>query len=107
MTYYVSYSYSENKQSVKEARRILLKLQKKDMMNCYVCPVVSFPVFESEEVDKDSKFELCLDLMTLCDAFIIGSHISEGMKKEIEFARLIKMEVLRLGKDGKLQPFAE
>lgn len=107
MTYYVSYSYSENKQSVKEARRILLKLQKKDMMNCYVCPVVSFPIFESEEVDKDSKFELCLDLMTLCDAFIIGSHISEGMKKEIEFARLIKMEVLRLGKDGKLQPFAE
>lgn len=54
MTYYVAYSYSENKQSTKEARRILLKLQKKDMMNCYVCPVVSFPVFESEEVDRKS-----------------------------------------------------
>lgn len=107
MTYYVAYAYSESNQNAKAAKQVLLKLQKKDMMNCYVCPVVSFPILESEEVDKNSKFELCLDLMTLCDAFIIGSHINEGMKKEIEFARLIKMEVLRLGKDGKLRPFSE
>jgi hypothetical protein len=107
MTYYVAHAYSGDKQNIRAARQTLLELQKKDLMNFYVCPVVAIPALESADVDKDSKLELCIDLMTLCDAFIIGSYISEGMKKEIEFARLIKMEVLRLGKDGKLRPFSE
>lgn len=107
MTYYVAHAYSGDKQNIRAARQTLLELQKKDLLNCYICPVVALPILESAEVDKDSKLELCFDLMTICDAFIIGSYISEGMKKEIEFARLIKMEVLRLGKDGKLRPFSE
>lgn len=107
MTYYVAHAYSGDKQNIMEARKTLLELQRKDLLNCYICPVVALPILESAKVDKDSKLELCFDIMTLCDAFIIGSYISEGMKKEIEFARLIKMEVLRLGKDGKLRPFSE
>ena len=107
MTYYVAHAYSGDKQNIRAARQTLLELQKKDLLNCYICPVVAIPALESADIDGDSKLELCFDLMTLCDAVVIGSYISEGMKKEIEFARLIKMEVLRLGKDGQLRPFTE
>lgn len=107
MTYYVAHAYSKDKQNTRAARKTLFELQKKDLSNCYICPVVSLPILESEDVDEDSKLELCFDIMTLCDSFIIGSYINEGMKKEIEFARLIKMEVLQLGTGGKLQPFTE
>lgn len=107
MTYYVAHAFSSDKRSSAMAKRTLLELQKKDLLNCYICPVVSLPILECEDVDKDSKMELCYDMMTLCDAVVIGSYIGETVKKEIEFARLIKMEVLRIGEDGKLQPFAE
>ena len=107
MTYFVAHAYSGDKQNIRAARQTLLELQKKDLLNCYICPVVAIPALESADIDGDSKLELCFDLMTLCDAVVIGSYISEGMKKEIEFARLIKMEVLRLGKDGQLRPFTE
>ena len=107
MTYYVAHAYSGDKQNIRAARQTLLELQKKDLLNCYICPVVAIPALESADIDGDSKLELCFDLMTICDAVVIGSYISEGMKKEIEFARLIKMEVLRLGKYGQLRPFTE
>ena len=40
--------------------------------------------------------EICLDLLSVCDYLIIASDISEGVQKEIDFARMIGMEVIDL-----------
>lgn len=107
MIYYVAHAWSGDKSNISRAKRTVDELQRKDLANCYVCPILALPVFADDDIDCDSKFELCLDLMSICDAVIIGSYISAQMKKEIEFARLINMEVLQLGTDGQLQPFSE
>ena len=51
--------------------------------------------------------ELGLDLLTCADRLIVASEISRGVQREIDFAKLVKMEVLRLDENGELQPFTE
>ena len=40
--------------------------------------------------------EICLDLLSVCDALIVASDISDSVQKEIDFARLVGMEVIDL-----------
>ena len=107
MIYYVAHAYSSDKHNICNAKKTLTELQEKDLSNCYICPIVSIPIFENANIKKEDKYELCFDLMTACDAVVIGSYISKDVKKEIEFARLIKMEVFRIDENGELQPFTE
>lgn len=105
--YYFCHDYSGNHANITKARKSLARLQKNDLANCYLCPVVAFPIFENPNIDNDSKMELCYDLMTLCDAVIVGYYITDEMAQQIEFARLIKMEVLSVDSSGKIQPFSQ
>jgi hypothetical protein len=38
---------------------------------------------------------------------VAGDKISNGIQKEINFAKLVKMEVMRLDENGELQHFTE
>ena len=107
MTYYFCHDYSGNHANITKARKSLSRLQKNDLANCYVCPVVAFPILENTNIDHDSKMELFYDLMTLCDAVVVGYYITDEMAKQIEFARLIKMEVFSIDSSGKIQPFSQ
>lgn len=42
--------------------------------------------------------ELCLDILSACDKLIVASDFieSKGVKKEIDFANLVGMEVVYL-----------
>ena len=40
--------------------------------------------------------EICLDLLSVCDYLIVASDISDGVQKEIDFARMVGMEVIDL-----------
>ncbi len=51
--------------------------------------------------------ELCLDILQNCDRLIVASEISKGVQMEIDFAKLVKMEVMLLDKVGELRPFTE
>ena len=51
--------------------------------------------------------EICLDLLSTCDRLIVASDISKGVRMEIDFAKLVKMEVMRLDENGELRPFTE
>jgi hypothetical protein len=46
-------------------------------------------------------------MLTVCDSLLIASDISDDMEDEIEFAKLVKMEVLRLDENGTIRPFKE
>ena len=45
--------------------------------------------------------------MSACDVLMVASEISKGVEAEIKFAKLVKMEVMRLDENGELQPFTE
>ena len=104
---YVCHAYGGNKANIERARKITHDLQVKDLENCYICPLLAFSDLEYGEMGYDDEMELCLDLLMCSDRLIVASEISRGVQREIEFAKLVKMEVLRLDENGELQPFTE
>lgn len=107
MIYYVAYRYGGDKLNIERARKITHDLQVKDLANCYICPLLTFSHLEYGELGYDDEMELCLDLLSCADALIVASEISNGVQMEIDFAKLVKMEVMRLNEFGELQPFTE
>ena len=97
MIFYVSCEQNE-----KEVTRTL---QKNDMANCYVNPLIFLSHLNFDNFDKDDLMELRFDILQNCDRLIVSGEISDNMRSEINFAKLVKMEVMRLDKNGKLQPF--
>ena len=104
---YVSHAYGGDKKNIERAKKITKGLQKSDLANCYICPLMAFSHLEYGEIGYDDEMELCLDLLTCSDKLIVASEISNGVRKEIDFAKLVKMEVMRLDENGELRPFTE
>jgi hypothetical protein len=107
MICYVAHAYSADKSNIEKAKKITHDLQVKDLANCYICPLLTFSHLEYGEVGYDAEMEVCLDLLSVCDRLIVTSEISNGVQMEIDFAKLVKMEVMRLDENGELRPFTE
>lgn len=103
MIYYVA-SDSKN---VDSARRIVRDLQVKDLENCYICPLWTFSHLSQKVISKADETELRLDLMTISSRLILVGSVTEEIRAELDFAKLVKMEVLRIDESGELQPFTE
>ena len=78
-----------------------------DLENTYICPLLALSHLQYGEIGYDEEINLCIDLLSECDRLIVASEISKGVQLEIDFGRLVNMEVLRLEKDGTLQPFTD
>lgn len=107
MMIYVAHKFGADKSNIEKARKITHDLQVNDLANCYICPLLAFSHLEYAELGYDGEIELCFDLLSVCDQLIVASEISRGVQMEIDFAKLVKMEVMRLDKNGELQPFTE
>lgn len=107
MLVYVASKHGGDPANLERAKKITHDLQAKDLANCYVCPLLTFSHLEYGELGYDDEMELCLDILQNCEKLIVASEISKGVQTEIDFARLVKMEVMRLDENGELQPFAE
>ena len=109
MICYVAHRYGGDKSNIEKANKITHDLQVKDLANCYICPLLTFSHLEYGEIGFDNEMELCLDILSQCDKLIVASDFSnsKGVQMEIDFAKLVKMEVVRLDEFGKLQPFTE
>ena len=107
MIYYVAHCFGGDKANIERAKKITHDLQVKDLANCYICPLLTFSHLEYGEIGYDDEMELCLDLLTCSDRLIVASEISRGVQTEINFAKLVKMEIFRLDENGELQPFIE
>ena len=92
--YYVAHQYGGDKDNIERAKKITHDLQVKDLANCYVCPLLTFSHLEYGEIGYDDEMELCLDVLQNCDKLIVASEeISKGVQMEIDFAKLVKMEI--------------
>lgn len=107
MIFYVAHAFQGKKENLERAKKITHELQVNDLANCYICPLVAFSYLEYGEIGYDDEMELCLDFLSVCDKLIVASEISKGVRTEIDFAKLIKMEVVKLGESGQLRPFEE
>ena len=107
MLIYIAHKFSGDKTNIEKAKKITYDLQSKDLANCYLCSSFIFPHLEYSDIDFDTKMELHLDILQNCEKMIIMGEIDEYVRAEIDFAKLVKMEVMRLDESGKLQPFTE
>ena len=107
MLIFVSHCYGGDKTNIEKAKKITHDLQTKDLANCYICPLLTFSHLEYGEIGYENELELCLDVLQNCDKLIVASEISKGVQTEIDFAKLVKMEVFRIDEFGELQPFTE
>jgi hypothetical protein len=93
-TYYVSHAYGGKEENYNKAKEITRKLQVERPQDCFVCPLMAFSHLEYGEFGYDYEIELCLDLLSICDGLIVASEeISKGVQIEIDFAKMVDMEV--------------
>lgn len=108
MICFVAHAYSGDKNNIEKAKKITHDLQVKDLENCYICPLLTFSHLEYGEIGFEDEMELCLDILQCCERLIVASEeISSGVQTEIDFAKLVKMEVLCLDESGELRPLSE
>lgn len=98
MIYYVSHCYGGDIANYERAKQITHDLQINDLENAYICPLLAFSHLGYNEIGYDEEMALCVDLLSVSDALIVASDISKGVQKEIDFARMVGMEVIDLAK---------
>lgn len=81
---------------MERVKKIAHDLQTENPNHCIVCPLLNFSFLDYGEIGYDQEMEICLDLLSACDILIVASDISEGVQKEIDFARMVGMEVIDL-----------
>ena len=96
MLVYVAHRYGCDPANIELAKKITHDLQVSDLDNCYICPLLAFSHLDYGEIGCEQEMEICLDLLSVCDVLIVASDISDGVQKEIDFARLFGMEVIDL-----------
>ena len=96
MIYYVTHRYGGDIANYERAKQITHDLQTSDLENAYICPLLAFSHLGYNEIGYDEEMALCVDLLSVSDALIVASDISKGVQKEIDFARMVGMEVIDL-----------
>ena len=94
--YYVAHRFGGDPANIEQAKKITHDLQVADLDNCYICPLLTFSHLKYGEIGYNEELELCLDILSVSDALIVASDISDGVQKEIDFARMVGMEVIDL-----------
>lgn len=107
MLYYIAHAHCGDTANVRKAKEKVASLQVNDLDNTYLCPLLMFSPLRYKHIGYEAEMELCLDLLSACDVLIVASKVTKGVRREIEFANLIGMEVLRLEEDGTLRLFEE
>lgn len=95
-TIYVSHKFGGDPANMERAKKITHDLQIENPTHCFICPLLAFSHLQYGEIGYDEEIELCLDLLSLCDTLIVASESSKGVQKEIDFARMVGMEVVDL-----------
>ena len=93
---YVAHRFGGDPVNIERAKKITHDLQVSDLNNCYICPLLAFSHLKYGEIGYDEELELCLDILSASDVLIVASEPSKGVQKEIDFARMVGMEVIDL-----------
>ena len=94
--YYVAHRFGGDPANMERAKKITHDLQVNDPENCYICPLLAFSHLVYNEMGYDEEMELCIDLLSVSDVLIVASDVSDGVQKEIDFAKMVGMEVIDL-----------
>ena len=92
---YVAHEYGGKEENYNKAKKITHDLQIQHPTDCFICPILAFSHLGYNELGYDAEMEICLDLLSVCDKLIVASEVSnsKGVQIEVDFAKLVDMEV--------------
>ena len=86
MLIYCAHQYGGDEKNKRSAERTIKMLQLKDPNNTYISPIHTFG-YMYKDIPYDRGMELCLSLLSKCNALLVIGEESKGVKLEIEFAK--------------------
>ena len=93
MVVYVSHKINKNPKTLARAKRIVSRLEFKYPLDSFYCPEIALYHLIEKDVDVDFLLEKQKDFMDLCDKMIVASDLCKSVKKELDYADLIEIEV--------------
>jgi hypothetical protein len=87
MLIYCAHKYGGNEDNKTLVEDKIRRLQIKDPLNTYISPIHTFG-YMYDDMSYDVGMDLCLSLLERCDALLVLSGDSEGVKREKRFAIL-------------------
>ena len=96
MLLYLAHKYQGKQENIERVKKIAHNLQMENPEHCVVCPLLNFSFLDYGEIGYEQEMEICLDLLSVCDYLIVASDASDGVQKEIDFAKMVGMEVIDL-----------
>ena len=94
MTVFVAHEQTED--SSLRASKIVLQLQMENPTNCFIPAAIAFEHLYNGDFSQDDIFDIEADLLMNCDQMLIVSDISPIMRRQIDYCRMVGMEVVDL-----------
>ena len=94
MLIYCSHKFGGKLENAKAIELKIKKLQSADPGNTYISPIHTFG-FMYDTVSYEDGIDMCLDLLSKCDAMVVLSEESRGVKVEIDYCHANKIPVFR------------
>ena len=94
MTVFVAHEQTED--SSVRASKIILQLQVENPAHCFIPAAIAFEHLYNRDFSQDDIFDIEADLLMNCDQMLIVSDISPIMQRQIDYCRMVGMEVVDL-----------
>ena len=94
MTVFVAHAQTEDR--FIRASKIILQLQYENPTHCFIPASIAFEHLYNGDFSQDEIFDIEADLLMNCDQMLIVSDMSPIIQREIDFARMVGMEVIDL-----------
>ena len=94
LTVFVAHEQTED--SSLRASKIVLQLQYENPTHCFIPAAIAFEHLYNGDFSQDDIFDIEADLLMNCDQMLIVSDISPIMRRQIDYCRMVGMEVIDL-----------
>ena len=94
MTVFVAHCQTE--ESSFRLSKIVLQLQFENPTHCFIPAAIAFEHLYNGDFSQDDIFDIEADLLMNCDQMLIVCDISTIMRRQIDYCRMVGMEVIDL-----------
>ena len=94
MTVFVA--HCQNEESTTRSQKIVLQLQYENPAHCFIPAAITFEHLYNGDFTEEDAYNIELDLLMNCDQMLIVSDISPIMQRQIDYCRMVGMEVVDL-----------
>ena len=94
MTVFVAHAQTD--ESTIRSQRIVLQLQYENPTHCFIPATIAFEHLYNGDFSQDDIFNIEADLLMNCDQMLIVSDVSPIMQRQIDYCRMVGMEVIDL-----------